>query len=101
MLPDQARKTQVLHNQRVGARLVEKTHVLHGCGQFAVQGDDIECDVGLDPAGAAIGNRLGHLLTGKIFRAAAGVEGAKPHIDRARAALHSRTHALKGAGRRQ
>ena len=99
MLTDEPCKTQILHDERICARFVQKSHVLHGFGQLTVEGDDVECNVGFDPAGAAVGNGLGHLLPRKVLCTTAGIERAKAQIDGVCTALHGCAHALKGTGR--
>ena len=98
---DQPGHAQILHDQRVRARFVEKTHIVHRPIQLAVERDDIEGDVGLDAPDAAVADGLGHLLPREVLRAPAGVEGAEAHIDGVRARLHGRAHALERAGRSQ
>ena len=99
MLANEPCQTQILHDERICARFAQKSHVLHGFGQLTVEGDNVKCNVGFDPAGAAVGNGLGHLLPRKVLCTTAGVERAKAQIDGVCTALHGCAHALKGTGR--
>ena len=98
----QPRKAQILHDQRVRARLIEEFRIPHRVVQLAVAREDVERDVGLDPARPAVGDGLRHLIGRKALRVPARVECAEAHIDRARARLHRRAHALgRARGRKQ
>ena len=98
MCMDQPRKPQVLDDQRVRARFIQKFRVPQRRVQLAVAREDVERNVGLDPARPAVGNRVRHLVRRKALRIAARVERAEAHVYRARARLHSGTHPLRRTG---
>ena len=95
---DQPRKPEVLHDQRVRARLVQEFRVPQRRVQLAVAREDVERDVGLDPARPAVGNGLRHLVRREALCVAARVERAEAHVYRARARLHGGAHPLRRAG---
>ena len=92
---NQARKPQILHDQRIRARLVQKFCVMERRIQFAVARKDIQRDIGFDIPRAAIGDGIRHLVGRKAMCIAARIERAEAHIYRTRARLHGRAHPLR------
>ena len=98
---DEPREAEVLHDERVRARLIQELRVLERVLQLAVADKDIESDVAFHITRTAVGDGVRHFLVRKALRVAAGVEGAEAHVDRACARLHSGADALGRAGRRK
>ena len=92
---DQARKAEILHDQRIRARLVQELCVTQRRIQLAVACENIQRDIGFHIPRAAIGDGIRHLIRRKALRVAARVERAKAHIHRARARLHGRAHPFR------
>ena len=99
MFPDAARRTQVLYNQRICARLQQQADIAQQRRDFTVGNQRIDRDIGLDAVQAAVRQRLPHLVRGKIFRTAPRVKSSKAQIDCRCAVLYGGAHRVHGARR--
>ena len=91
---DEPRETQILHDERVRARLIQELRVLERVVQLAVSHEDVQRDVALYVSCAAVGDGVRHFLVRKALRVAARIEGAEAHVHCARTRLHGGAHAL-------
>lgn len=61
-LPNAARRTEILHNQRVRTRIEQQPHIAQQCRNLSVGYQRVDGDIGLYTAQTAIRNRFAHLL---------------------------------------
>ena len=100
-LPNTARRTEILHNQRVRTCIEQQPHIAQQRRNLSVGHQRIDGNIGLYTAQTAIRNRFAHLFRRKVFRTASGIKRAKSQINGARSVLYGSAHRFHRACRSQ
>ena len=94
----EVKQPPVLHQHRVHPQAGGRPGGLQGRRQFPVRHQGVQGQKDPDAPLMAVGQGIGKLLVGKIFRAPAGVEGTPAQIDGVRPALDRCPQGLRGPG---
>ena len=97
-LPQQVKKSPVLHQYRVHAQAAGLGGDLHGPGQLPVGQKGVQCQKDPDAPEVAVAQGVREFLVGKIFGAAAGVEVAPAQINGVGAVLDGSPQSLRRTG---
>ena len=92
---DQPGNAEILHDEPVGAQLVEQGEAFDGGGEVGVVDDGVECHVDLVVAGMRPGEEVAQLGDGEIHGLGARGKGVKSEVDGVRAGLEGGERRLK------